>query len=113
MGVQREYIIGKLPTMAENIMNRKVIGFSLHTTKRSAANTLTIPPVVEAAPPKKRGSGLTRAERVKLQKETRMAEREMVDGRLVSINCPCHGTYSGYRNWYCRCLPCSAARTKS
>lgn len=36
---------------------------------------------------------------------------ETQNGRLVAIDAPedTHGTVGGYRNWGCRCVPCSTA----
>jgi hypothetical protein len=40
----------------------------------------------------------------------RMEKRKLVDGRLVApLSADCHGKGSTYRNWGCRCEPCTAA----
>jgi len=40
----------------------------------------------------------------------RMAERVLVNGRLVHPK-PKHGTTNGYFHYGCRCVDCTAART--
>lgn len=42
-------------------------------------------------------------------KVRRMAERVLIDGRLVHPDAS-HGTSAGYDHWWCRCVPCCGAR---
>jgi hypothetical protein len=42
-------------------------------------------------------------------RQRRMAERVLIEGRWVHPGAP-HGTSSGYDHWWCRCVPCAAAR---
>ena len=42
----------------------------------------------------------------------RMAQRQLVDGRLVNPNAA-HGTWGGYTNWFCRCPRCRDANTRA
>jgi hypothetical protein len=42
----------------------------------------------------------------------RMELRELIDGRLVAPRAPeHHGKVGTYKNWGCRCEPCTAANT--
>lgn len=40
---------------------------------------------------------------------SRAAERTVVDGRMVALKAPTHGSNSTYNNWFCRCRPCTDA----
>lgn len=42
------------------------------------------------------------------RRQRRRAQLTIIDGRQVNPGAP-HGTGSGYTNWFCRCLPCTAA----
>lgn len=42
------------------------------------------------------------------RRESRRAERIMVEGRWVHPDAP-HGEPSSYKNWCCRCVPCGEA----
>jgi hypothetical protein len=35
--------------------------------------------------------------------------RVLIDGRLVATGASCHGVYTTYANWHCRCWPCTDA----
>lgn len=45
------------------------------------------------------------------QRAARMAERTLVDGRLVHPRAN-HGTMTGYNNFGCRCLDCATRETE-
>lgn len=117
MGAARGYITPTLPSLEENIQKRKVIGNSLISAKRSTITRpkLVIPKKTDISeptqvPPKRKTTySQAQAKWVKELSETRKKDRELVEGRLVSIDCHCHGTYSGYINWFCRCVPCTKA----
>lgn len=49
---------------------------------------------------------------VAAERRRRRAERVQIDGRLVAVNAPTHGTASTYSNHGCRCAPCTAASTE-
>lgn len=33
--------------------------------------------------------------------------RVLIDGRMVAVDAPNHGSTSTYGNWHCRCWPCT------
>lgn len=99
MGSTRTYIIGRLPTLQENIESRKVIGHSLLATKPSKVMNAR-PPELQYEP------GITRNERQRRRRAYRKSQTVMVDGQKVSTICDCHGTLAGYKDWYCHCKEC-------
>lgn len=53
------------------------------------------------------------AARLRGQRDTRKAERVLVDGRLVAVHAPRHGLPDTYNNWFCRCEECTKAWAKT
>lgn len=99
MGTKRDYLgVVDLPTREENYANRgKGPG---GTFLMQAVNNRRR----EGPPPK------TAAEKKRAQVARRMAERtEGENGKPYAPNSPCHGSYSGYNEWFCRCDPCTSA----
>jgi len=39
------------------------------------------------------------------------ARRRCVDGKMIAVDAPTHGESSIYKNWGCRCTPCTLANT--
>ena len=120
MGSVRSYISARPPGREANEDTRKVVGGSLMSNRTSVMTTGEAPvnfleegkaPSTPSYLLEKRKPTRTKAERTRDLREARKEDRELIDGRLVSVDCPCHGTYNGYLNWYCRCLYCSIAHS--
>ncbi|ADD80951.1 gp060 [Rhodococcus phage ReqiPepy6] len=106
MGTTRDYIeFVKLPTVEQNMANRKIHGLSLISSTNSKVQRQT-------PPPGNLSSKESIAARKKRENAKRKANRELRNGRLYSLGCPEHGTPSGYKHWHCRCAPCTDAHTK-
>ena len=106
MGSVRTYISARPPGREANEDNRKIPGISLLSNRTSVMSMGQAPVTLER---EERRPKLTRAERTRLLREARKEDRTLIDDRWVSNECPGHGTYNSYLNWYCRCIPCSHA----
>lgn len=102
MGSTRSYLDKRQPRTSRSARG---IGNGLDDKRKSS--------ILPYKAPLSYPEGCTRAERAALLAEERKNDREpvLIDGeiRMVSIYCPCHGTYSGYINWHCRCGNCTPA----
>lgn len=113
MGSARTYQRPALRSLEQNIAGGRVMGNSLISARKYNINNEPAPvnymtdrkPVSEPVIPTR-----TKAQQAADRREARKNDRTLdIDGRLIANDCPCHGTYNGYLNWYCRCIPCSEA----
>jgi len=51
------------------------------------------------------------AAEARARRQERAARRERIDGRMTSVDAPVHGEHGTYKNWVCRCTPCTLAHT--
>lgn len=47
------------------------------------------------------------------QRWAKADSRVLIDGRMVAVDAPNHGSTSTYGNWQCRCIPCTDMHTAS
>ena len=52
------------------------------------------------------------AEHRKRHRAEKAAARQLVDGRMVAVAAPVHGSSSTYHNHFCRCAPCTEAASR-
>ena len=113
MGSVRTYQRPTPRSLEQNAAGGRVMGNGLISAKRY--NTQQEPAPVNYMTDHKPSSEpviptRTKAQQAADRREARKNDRTLdIDGRLVANDCPCHGTYNGYLNWYCRCIPCSEA----
>ena len=112
MGSVRTYQRPTPRSLEQNAAGGRVMGNGLVSAKRYNSVQEPAPvnymsehkPVSEPVIPTR-----TKAQQAADRREFRRNDRTLVNGRLEANDCPCHGTYNGYLNWYCRCIPCSDA----
>lgn len=113
MGSDRAYQKAIRPTIEQNAVGGRVMGNSLISARKYNINNEPAPVNYhDSLPSDLKDYRPSLARRKKLMANELKDARDLIDGRLVSRECPEHGTYKGYNYYWCRCIPCSEAHSK-